>query len=206
MSTKLAIIGYSGRYPSAQNNEELWKILTEGRDVVSTVPKTRWDIATHVDLSGERKNTSTVPYGCWLDNPGLFDAAFFNMSPREAPHVDPAQRLALMTAYEALEYSGLVPGSSPSTQRDRIGVFYGSTSTDYGEVNGSQDAAPYSIPGACRAFISGRVSYFFKFSGPSYGVDNACASSLSCVQLACSACKWNQYSLTLYQVNIWVQY
>ncbi|KAF2133637.1 ketoacyl-synt-domain-containing protein [Dothidotthia symphoricarpi CBS 119687] len=187
VASKMAIIGYSGRYPSAQSNEEFWSILVDGRDVATKVPKARWDINTHVDPSGERKNTSAVPFGCWLKDPGLFDAPFFNMSPREAPYVDPAQRLSLTTAYEALECAGLVPGSTPSTQRDRIGVFYGTASNDYGEANSSQHIEPYSIPGACRAFIPGRQSYFFKFSGPSYSVDTACASSLSTIHLACNA-------------------
>ena len=57
------------------------------------------------------------------------------MSPREAPQVDPAQRLSLLTAYEAIEKAGLVPDATPSTQRDRVGVFYGTTSNDWGETN-----------------------------------------------------------------------
>jgi noranthrone synthase len=34
---------------------------------------------------------------------GLFDARFFSISPKEAPQVEPAQRFALMTTYEAME-------------------------------------------------------------------------------------------------------
>lgn len=137
--SKLAIIGYSGRYPDAKDNEEFWQILHEGRDVVDITPSNRWDVRTHVDPTLKRKNTSGTPYGCWLKDPGLFDAKFFNLSPREAPQVDPAQRLVLMTTYEAMESAGLVPDATPSTQSDRIGVFCGSTSNDWGEINSSQD-------------------------------------------------------------------
>ena len=56
------------------------------------------------------------------------------MSPREAENTDPAQRLAIMTAYEALEMAGFVPDRTPSSQRDRVGVFYGTTSDDWREV------------------------------------------------------------------------
>jgi Beta-ketoacyl synthase, N-terminal domain len=132
-NSKLAITGYSGRFPDANSNEEFWDLLREGRDVVSETPLTRWDIETNVDPTGKTKNTSGTPYGCWLNDPGLFDARFFGMSPREAPQVDPAQRLALHTAYEAMENAGMVPDTTPSTQRDRIGVFYGTTSNDWGE-------------------------------------------------------------------------
>ena len=80
-----------------------------------------------------------TPYGWWLKELGLFDANFFMTSLRETPQIDPAQRLALMTTYEAMEFAGLVPDSTPSTQSDRVGVFYGTTSNDWGEINSSQD-------------------------------------------------------------------
>lgn len=137
--SKLAIIGYSGRFPNAKSNEEFWELLHEGRDVASFTPSNRWDHRTHVDPTLKRKNTMGTPYGCWLKEPGLFDANFFMISPREAPQIDPAQRLALMTAYEAMEYAGFVPDSSPSTKSDRVGVFYGTTSNDWGEINSSQN-------------------------------------------------------------------
>lgn len=136
--SKLAIIGYSGRYPDANNNEEFWQLLHEGRDVASITPSNRWDVKTHVDPTLKKKNTSGTPYGCWLKDPGLFDAKFFMLSPREAPQVDPAQRLVLMTAYEAMEYAGFVPDATPSSMSDRIGVFCGSTSNDWGETNSAQ--------------------------------------------------------------------
>lgn len=136
--SKLAILGYSGRYPDANSNDEYWQLLHEGRDVASFTPSNRWDIKTHVDPTLKKKNTSGTPYGCWLKDPGLFDAKFFMLSPREAPQVDPAQRLALMTAYEAMENAGFVPDSTTSSKSDRIGVFYGTTSNDWGETNTSQ--------------------------------------------------------------------
>lgn len=137
--SKLAIIGYSGRYPDANSNEEFWQLLHEGRDVASITPSNRWDVKTHVDPTLKKKNTSGTPYGCWLKDPGLFDAKFFMLSPREAPQVDPAQRLALMTAYEAMENAGFVTDATPSSQSDRVGVFYGTTSNDWGETNSSQN-------------------------------------------------------------------
>lgn len=185
--SKIAIVGFSGRFPQADNLAEFWDLLYKGRDVHKVVPPTRWDADTHVDAAGKRKNTSATPYGCWVENAGLFDAKFFHLSPREAPQVDPAQRLALMTAYEAIEQAGIVPDSTPSTKKDRVGVFYGVTSNDWMETNSSQNIDTYMIPGGNRAFIPGRVNYFFKFSGPSYSTDTACSSSLASMHSACNS-------------------
>ncbi|XXG97472.1 hypothetical protein Hte_003774 [Hypoxylon texense] len=185
--SKLAIIGMSGRFPGAKDNEAFWDLLYQGLDVHKPVPALHWDAKTHVDPTGAAKNTSGTPFGCWLDDPAMFDARFFNISPREAPQIDPAQRLALMTAYEAIEQAGIVPDATPSTRRDRVGVFYGVTSNDWMETNSAQNIDTYFIPGGNRAFIPGRINYCFKFSGPSYAVDTACSSSLSGIHIACNA-------------------
>ncbi|KAF2963431.1 hypothetical protein GQX73_g10156 [Xylaria multiplex] len=103
---------------------------------------------------------------------------------------DPMQRLALVTAYEALEKSGYVPNRTPATKLHRIGTFYGQASDDYREVNTAQEIGTYFIPGGCRAFGPGRINYFFGFSGPSYSIDTACSSSLAAIQVACTAL-WN---------------
>ncbi|KAI9370749.1 conidial yellow pigment biosynthesis polyketide synthase [Aspergillus egyptiacus] len=185
--SKIAIIGMSGRFPDADSPQDFWSLLYKGLDVHRKVPEDRWDADAHVDLTGGTRNTSKVPYGCWIRQPGLFDPRFFNMSPREALQADPAQRLALLTAYEALEMAGFVPDSTPSTQRDRVGIFYGMTSDDYREVNSGQDIDTYFIPGGNRAFTPGRINYYFKFSGPSVSVDTACSSSLAAIHLACNS-------------------
>lgn len=169
---KIAIIGMSGRFPEADDCEEFWEIISQGLDVHKPVPELHWS-KEHVDPTGTKKNTSATPFGCWLKSPGMFDAKFFHMSPREAPQVDPvrrtfcsiigplanigavssrnpavtwltkdvysAQRLALLTAYEAMEDAGMVPESTQSTQRNRVGVFYGVTSNDWMETNSAQN-------------------------------------------------------------------
>jgi hypothetical protein len=138
MRSKIAIVGMSGRFPGANSIEAFWGLLREGLDVHKEVPPLHWNKATHYDPTGAAKNTSATPFGCWLDDPAAFDARFFNVSPREAPQIDPAQRIALMTAYEAIEQAGIVPDATPSTRRDRVGVFYGVTSNDWMETNSAQ--------------------------------------------------------------------
>ncbi|KAH6649728.1 polyketide synthase [Chaetomium tenue] len=184
---KLAIVGMAGRFPDAASHEALWKLLESGLAVHREAPPDRFNVKTHVDPSGKGKNMSHTPYGCWIKDPGLFDHRVFNMSPREARNTDPMQRLALTTAYEALEMSGYVPNRTPSTRLDRIGTFYGQTSDDWREINAAQDVDTYFITGGVRAFGPGRINYHFGFSGPSLNIDTACSSSAAAMQVACSA-------------------
>lgn len=186
-SSRIAIIGFSGRFPEADGLDEFWSLLQQGLDVHKPIPSDRFDCQAHYDPTLQKKNTSRILHGCWIRRPGLFDARFFHFSPREACQADPAQRLALLTAYEAIEMAGLVPDRTPSTQRHRVGVYYGTTSDDWREVNSGQDVDTYFIPGGNRAFIPGRLNYFFKFSGPSVSVDTACSSSLAAINVACTA-------------------
>lgn len=186
-TAKIAVVGMACRFPGgADDPEKFWELLAQGRDVHVPVPADRFDIASHVDPTGEKSNTSKTPYGCFVDNPGLFDALFFGMSPREAEQTDPMQRLALVTACEALENAGYVNSRGGIHQR-RVGTFYGCASDDYREVNSGQDIGTYFIPGGCRAFGPGRINYFLKFWGPSYSIDTACSSSLAAIQAACSS-------------------
>ncbi|KAB5554567.1 conidial yellow pigment biosynthesis polyketide synthase [Coniochaeta sp. 2T2.1] len=184
---RLAIVGMAGRFPDAASHEALWDLLAKGLDVHRVVPANRFNVETHYDPTGKVINTSHTPYGCWIDNPGFFDPRFFNMSPREAFQTDPMQRMALTTAYEALEMSGYVPNRTPSTRLDRIGTFYGQTSDDWREINAAQQVDTYFITGGVRAFGPGRINYHFGFSGPSLNIDTACSSSAAAMQVACTA-------------------
>ncbi|KAL6702818.1 Non-reducing polyketide synthase PKS8-1 [Coniothyrium glycines] len=185
---KLAIVGMSCRLPGgATDTEKFWELLEAGLDVSRRIPSDRFDIDTHYDPEGRDLNKTMTQYGCFIDEPGLFDPSFFNMSPREAAVIDPQMRLALVTAYEALEKAGFVGNRTLSTKLERIGTYYGQAADDYREVNQGQEVGTYYIPGGCRAFGPGRINYFFKFAGPSYSIDTACSSGLAAIEVACQA-------------------
>ncbi|PTB64863.1 polyketide synthase [Trichoderma citrinoviride] len=187
-NSKLAIVGMSCRMPGgADSPEQFWELLMNGVDTLTIVPADRFDVDAHFDPSGEMENDVGTKFGNFIHNPGHFDAGFFNMSPREAEQTDPMQRLALVTAYEALEMAGFVPNRTPSSHVSRVGTYYGQASDDYREVNASQKIGTYGIPGTERAFGNGRINYFFNFQGPSINVDTACSSGLAAVHAACSA-------------------
>uniref|UniRef100_A0A093VC14 Conidial yellow pigment biosynthesis polyketide synthase n=1 Tax=Talaromyces marneffei PM1 TaxID=1077442 RepID=A0A093VC14_TALMA len=154
----IAIIGMSGRFPNSTNTDELWKLLEQGIDCHKVIPADRFNASLYVSQDRNSRNKSKSPYGCFIEKPGMFDPRFFNMSPKEAAQTDPQQRLALVTAYEALEMAGYVPNGTPSTQLDRIGTFYGQTTDDYKDLNTSQDIDTYYVSSVIRAFGPGRVS------------------------------------------------
>jgi hypothetical protein len=183
MQSKIAIVGMACRLPGAEDIEEFWDVLSKGLDVHQEIPPDRFDIDTHWDPTGKELNKSMTRYGCFIKDAGMFDAAFFNTSPREAEQTDPMQRLALVTAYEALQRAGFVANRTSSSNSHRVGTFYGQAADDYREVNGGQQVGTYYIPGGCRAFGPGRINYFFNFWGPSFNVDTACSSSLAAIQV-----------------------
>ncbi|KAI1380222.1 putative polyketide synthase [Hypoxylon crocopeplum] len=186
--SKLAIVGMACRMPGGANDTELyWQLMEQGRDVHTTVPEDRFDLKTHYDPTGKTENATQVPYGNFIDRPGFFDAGFFNMSPKEAEQTDPMHRLALVTAYEALEMAGYVPNRTPSTKLKRVGTYFGQASDDWRELNASQNIGTYAVPGGERAFANGRINYYFKFGGPSFNVDTACSSGLAAINAACSS-------------------
>lgn len=185
--SKLAIVGMSCRLPGSANNPELlFQLLADGRDVHTRIPSDRFDVETHFDPAGITENASETPFGNFIDNPGYFDASFFNMSPHEAEQTDPMHRMALMTAYEALEMSGFSPNRTFSTNLKRVGTSFGVASDDYREVNAGQNIGTHATPGGERAFANGRINYFFKFGGPSLNIDTACSSSGAAIDIACS--------------------
>ncbi|WYZ36280.1 hypothetical protein EsH8_XII_000030 [Colletotrichum jinshuiense] len=186
--SKLAVVGMSCRLPGGANDTELfWKLIMDKRDVHTTVPPDRFDLNTHFDPTGQTENATQTPFMNHMENPGHFDAGFFNISPKEAEQMDPMHRLALVTAYEALEMSGYAPNRTRSTAGPRIGTYYGQASDDWRELNASQNIGTYAVPSGERGFANGRINYFFKFSGPSFNMDTACSSGLAAVNAACSA-------------------
>jgi hypothetical protein len=94
----LAIVGMSCRLPGGANDCKLfWDLLKGGRDTHTEVPADRFDLQAHFDPSGQVPNSTPTPWGNFIDQPGMFDAAFFNMSPRE---VSPITRMLLQIVFD----------------------------------------------------------------------------------------------------------
>jgi len=181
----VAIIGIGCRFPGAPGRDEFWKLLRDGVDAITKVPRERWDADAFYapDLASPGKMTSR--HGGFLTGVDLLDAPFFGLSPREAEHMDPQQRLLLETAWEALEDAGLAPEPLQGT---RTSVFIGISSNDYARGHLTESSADaHSGTGNALSIAANRLSYFFDFRGPSAAVDTACSSALVAVHLACQS-------------------
>lgn len=200
-SHRIAIVGMGGRGPGSTGDsgtdalEHYWDMILTGRDLVSDIPSGRFD-APHLfetqDMSREHQEPdnclSKTKTGCFLDNPGHFDARFFSISPREALLMDPGSRLFQMAAAEALQMAGYSCGRTRTTHPSKIAVFYGQSNDDgYVTAHHEKGCDAYTLQAAERAFVPGRVAFHHGWEGPTWAIDCACSTSSSLIHSACAS-------------------
>ena len=175
----IAVVGMGCKFPGADSIEEYWDILDAGRSMVTEVPTDRFPTRNH-----RRSTEKSIFFGNFIQDVASFDNRFFKKSSREASSMDPQQRLLLEVAYQALESSGYF---GPGERDHDIGCFVGSCTGDYVDNVASHPPNAYSSLGTLRAFLTGKISHYFGFSGPSITYDTACSSSAVAIDAACKA-------------------
>jgi acyl transferase domain-containing protein len=199
----IAIVGMGCRYPGGVGSpEDLWRIVAEGRDVVSIFPDDRgWNVARLAGVDPQR--TKLGDRGGFLDDAGGFDARFFGISPREALAMDPQQRHLLEVAWETFERAGIDP---VTLRGSRTGVFIGLINQTYGIVDGAYETfsveqltglTGFLLTGTASSAASGRISYAFGLEGPACTIDTACSSSLVAVHQAVASLRAGESTLAL---------
>ncbi|KAL3454186.1 hypothetical protein BJX65DRAFT_317904 [Aspergillus insuetus] len=177
--TSVAIIGAACKYPGADSLDQLWTLISTGQVMFREAPPGRFK---------ERVA------GNFISDIDQLDYGFFGISPREATYMDPQQRIALQVAYQAMESCGYF--ACPHPELD-VGCYVGVGSSDYEHIVDSHLPTAYSFTGTSRAFISGRISHFFKWMGPSLTLDTACSSSATAIHQACNGLAMGDCSVAL---------
>jgi amino acid adenylation domain-containing protein len=195
----IAIVGMSCRFPGGANDlDAYWRLLHDGVDAISEVPRDRWDVDQYYDPDTEAQGRMYSRFGGFLQGVDLFDPTFFRITPREAASMDPQQRLLLEVSHEALEHAGIPVDSLKGSQ---TGVFVGITTNDYANLQlqhgGANQIDGYFFTGNPLNTAAGRISYHFGIHGPSMVLDTACSSSLSAIHAACQNLRNEECSLAL---------
>jgi acyl transferase domain-containing protein len=179
----IAIVGMGCRFPGGADSPEMfWKLLREGFDAVTEVPKDRYDVDEFYEADMSSTRSTNTRWGAFIDNVADFDPAFFGISTREACDIDPQQRLLLEVSWQALENAGLAPAALAGSQ---TGVYVALASWDYSLVH--SEAPARGATGLALSIAANRISYFYDFHGPSMVTDSACSSSLVALDIASQA-------------------
>ncbi len=197
----VAIVGMACKFPGAPDVTALWNLLKKGGNAITEgVP------GSGVGRIGRFYPHSAAQYdacrfAALMEDVDLFDAEFFRISPVEAQLLDPQQRIALETCWQALEDAGIDPDSLKGT---RTGVYIGISNNDYRHLSlasapqiSEPAASLYTVSGTSFNTVAGRVAFSLDLEGPTMVLDTACSSSLVAVHNAVSVLQQDQADLML---------
>ena len=183
----VVIVGMAVEAPGGvRDADDYWRLLSERREALTPFPDDRGWAVRNLFADSRRDGFKAIQnLGGFLDSAAEFDPDFFGISRREAVAMDPQQRVALRSAWRALENTGVNPEDLAGQD---VGCYVGAYHTGYGP-----DIAEFSyhsghlITGTALGVISGRIAYTLGLAGPAMTVDTSCSSALTAVHLAAQA-------------------
>ncbi len=182
----IAVVGMACHLPGALNIDEYWSNLREGIESVRRLSDE--ELLAAGESAANIANPDYVKAQPVLENFDRFDAKFWGFGPQDAAVTDPAHRIFLEVAYQALEHSGHTGYDS----EERVGVFATSGENLY-RMNNLQsnpqlvaDMGEFLVrhTGNCMNFLATRFSYELDLRGPSINVQTACSSTLVGLHMA----------------------
>lgn len=178
---------------------ELWDLVANATSTVRELPAGRFNPPAGFRLT---QNSNSFPkgrtfYGNFLDDVKRFDHSFFGVSAREAANMDPQQRLMLELSVEALDDAGYLVSHQRTRPGDNVGCFLGLVSADYLDNANAHPPTAYTSTGTVPAFMSGRVSHAYGWTGPSEMVNTACSSSMVAMNRACKAIQMGECRMAI---------
>lgn len=183
----IAVVGMSIKTAGADDLDEFAEMLKTGRSQHEPVMRERL-MHDMLFRAAADSDPNHKYYGCFIRDSDAFDHRFFKRSPRESAAMDPQSRLAMQAAYQAVEQSGYFTETTAAPEgRDKkhVGVYLGVCGMDYDHNSTCHEPSAFTATGALRSFITGRVSHYFGWTGPSMTFDTACSSSAVAIHTAC---------------------
>lgn len=194
---EIAVIGMAGRFPEADNIDQYWENLMQGKDCISTFSKV--DAANEGETADLLNQETYVKAHAYLRNKEYFDATFFNYLPDEAELMDPQVRIYHEVCWEALEDSGYSAGRD----RHHIGVFASGSPNPRWILHAANKNKEGLIDEFTAAhlwdvtFLSSRIAYKLDLKGPTIYTQTACSSSLVAIHQACSSLLLGECNMAL---------
>ncbi|TKB99643.1 polyketide synthase [Pedobacter cryotolerans] len=193
----IAVIGMAGRFPGANNINELWDVLINGKETTTFFKPE--EIAK--EIPDELKNDPFyVNARGIIDQADHFDPAFFGINPKLAALMDPQQRIFLEIAHEALEKTGHLH----QNYTGKIGVFAGAGTNTYYENNVLAHPDLIENQGKLQVhsvnekdYIASRTAYHLNLHGPAVSVNSACSTSLLAIAEAVNSLRAGQCDAAL---------
>lgn len=185
----IAIVGMACRFPGISSLAQMWDVVRGGRHTIQR--GTREALRQRGVAERLLADPNYVPAWGVPNDLDCFDAAFFDIGPRDAAVMDPQTRHFLELAWEVLENAGHVPATFPGS----IGVYAGSGQNTYLLHNLLSNPQLLESLGMFalrhtandKDFLSTTTSYRLDLHGPSVNVQTACSTSLVAIHVACQA-------------------
>ncbi|MBK9275966.1 MAG: amino acid adenylation domain-containing protein [Flavobacteriales bacterium] len=193
----VAIIGMSGRFPGAENVEQLWKNLLAKKNSISTWTVDELDPSIPAEL---RNDPDYVKARGVIADADKFDHAFFGVNPKVAALMDPQQRVFLETAWAALEDAAYDPAQFAGL----IGVYAGMGNNTYftrnviGHPELIEQVGDFAVMTANeKDYIATRLAFEFDLRGPALSIHTACSTSLVAIAQAFNALRDGECDMAL---------